>query len=410
MSVVQPRNTYPGSVSVTPTSTQRNGFAAKSAQGYINSAANTTNITNQSSLTHQQQQSSTTTTSSSVIQSVITQEVQSAMTHVLSNVPWIKFRVHAEPDLQVFQTDARLQQALTQISQATATTIAQTITTEFTSQMETLIQSVTKTATAQISATMVELIQQLITVSTLTHFSTNAGPLIIPGIPDCGDNGVIVDPVGPTEPIGPITKPSTKPPSLPDLGTASWIWTKEVLAGNPPGGARPFRKAFTAKVPVDNLVIDITCDNYYTLYVNGYLVGSGRDWTKSQRYRVTFRPTYNVVVAVYGVQDTVYVAQAGVIASAVAWSSTQPNAPAFTFGTDASWKTVATPNFSNNFFTPGFDDSTWDDATVEGPYGMPPWGPVPKPIAYTPQNAGLNQLPGGVPDAPDANAATVLTE
>jgi hypothetical protein len=351
------------------------------------------------------------------------------MTHVLSNVPWMKFRIHAEPDLAVFEKDVVLQQALTQISQVAATSIAQTITSDFTKQMESLIHTVTQTAATQISATMVQLIQELIKVSTLTHASTNAGALIIPGIPDCitGDIGPYphphephkpgypvqpTHPTHPTHPIGTVAGPNFDAAhptaTTPDLSKAGWIWTREALVGNPPGGARPFRKTFTADHPVDHLAIDLTTDNYYTLYVNGHVVGSGRDWTKVQRYQVRFPPTRTVTVAVYGVQDPIYVAQAGVIAAVTVWSSTDQKGAVQSFFTDATWKTIPTQNFPSNFITAGFPDANWDNATREGPYGMAPWGAVAKPLAFTGQNGPLTQLPGGIPNAPSAPAADVV--
>ncbi|KAK7051323.1 hypothetical protein VNI00_004823 [Paramarasmius palmivorus] len=323
-----------------------------------------------------------------------TPEVQSAMTYILGNVPWMKFRVCAEPDLQLFKTDPKLQQALAQISQGIATSVAQTITTEFTSLLEALIKNITP----QISTAVVELIQQLIAASAETNCCkaaecTEACPLTASCIPELSG-----------KPCGPVT--ATKPPSLPDLGKASWIWTTEAKSGNPPVGARPFRKTLTPKVPVDSLIVDITCDDAYSLYVNGYLVGSGRDWNKTQRYRVAFYPTCKLVIAIYGFQDP---GVAGIVASAVTWNSLLPNNLVTTFVTDASWKTLANPTFSSKFIKPCFDDSTWDNATVEVAFGAQPWGNVAKPTGYTAQNPALTQLPGA-PDAPKADAATVLTQ
>ncbi|KAK7051318.1 hypothetical protein VNI00_004818 [Paramarasmius palmivorus] len=325
-----------------------------------------------------------------------TPEVQSAMTYILGNVPWMKFRVCAEPDVQLFKTDAKLQQALAQISQGIATSVAQILTTEFTSQTQALIKSVTP----QISTAIVELIQQLIAASAETNCCkaaecTEACPLTASCIPELSG-----------KPCGPIT--ATKPPSLPDLSTARWIWTKEAEGGKkPPIGARPFRKTLTPKVPVDSLIVDITCDDAYSLYVNGYLVGSGRNWGTAQRYRVAFYPTCKLVIAIYGAQDPNV---AGLIVSAVTWNSLLPDNPATTFVTDASWKTFANPTFSSKFIKPCFDDSTWDNATVEVAFGEAPWGGVVKPTGYTAQNPALTQLPSGIPDAPKADAATVLTQ
>ena len=114
------------------------------------------------------------------------------------------------------------------------------------------------------------------------------------------------------------------PPSLAD---ASWIWTSEVkppsAGGTVPPGARPFLKVLHTNCPVDHVTIDITCDNFYTLYVNGKLVGSGKTTFSypAQRYTVKIASTKLVTVAVYAEQDPGTLGGVGLLAAGVAWNS-----------------------------------------------------------------------------------------
>ncbi|KAF8884733.1 hypothetical protein CPB84DRAFT_1788913 [Gymnopilus junonius] len=216
----------------------------------------------------------------------------------------------------------------------------------------------------------------------------------------------------------PILFPNQKPINIPppDLGNGTWIWTKEVIAGGGkvPRCARPFRKVITTKCPVNRLTVDVTCDNAYTIYVNGKLVGSGMNWAAAQRYTVTFENTNKVVVAVYAAQDT---EQVGLICAGLVWNSQEKSPQGIPFITDATWKTVAANDFDMNFFREGFDDSNWENAVVQYPYGGGVWGAVAKPNANSvkgspPPILGALTIPPaipGVPRAPKAENAKVIS-
>ena len=47
----------------------------------------------------------------------------------------------------------------------------------------------------------------------------------------------------------------------------------------------------------------MVCNNRYTLYVNGHLVGSGEVWNTPDHYTVEFEATKEVVVAVYAANE-----------------------------------------------------------------------------------------------------------
>ena len=204
----------------------------------------------------------------------------------------------------------------------------------------------------------------------------------------------------------------------PDLASGAWIWTKEVIAGGGtvPGGARPFRKVITTKCPVNRLTIDITCDNIYTLYVNGKLVGSGMNWQAVQRYTVAFENTTKVTVAVYAGQDPGSLAQVGLICAGVVWNSQERDPQGKPFATDATWKTDPNDKFDRKFLQPNFNDSNWENAVVEFPYGQGVWGPVAKPVVDSvpgsgpPGQGALTTTPAApnVPAAPKVENAKVI--
>jgi hypothetical protein len=179
--------------------------------------------------------------------------------------------------------------------------------------------------------------------------------------------------------------------------------------------ARPFRKVVSTTSPVNCLTIDITCDNFYTLYVNGKLVGSGGNWTIAQRYTVQFEDTKDVVVAVYAVQEPVGVQPVGLLCAGVVWNS-QERAPAGTvFTTNASWKTFPKDSFDRAFFQRDFNTGNWEDSVSQGTYPTAqPWlGNVTLPTTDSPNGPGLKGIKSGpgqpqIQDAPDAPPAGVI--
>lgn len=201
--------------------------------------------------------------------------------------------------------------------------------------------------------------------------------------------------------------PATQDPG-PDLTKASYIWTNEVVGGNAPVGGRAFRKTITlpAGQLADSVVIDMSADNEYTLYVNGLLVGSGQSWTNAQRFQVNaqrfqvnFIPSNTVTIAVYANNDAGPAAL--IAAGALRGCACGCGSNAF-FVTDSTWKYTTAVPAPAGFINPGFDDSKWAQAVVEGPYGQSPWGKVPIPTANSPQGAAI----AGAPAAPPASVVS----
>ena len=203
-------------------------------------------------------------------------------------------------------------------------------------------------------------------------------------------------------------------PESPDIKDAKWIWTKEVEKGNPPlPVARPFRRVIKTDSVVDRLMIDITCDNRYTLYVNGRLVGCGADWMTPDRYGVEFQRTKKVVIAVYASEDEGS-SPVGLIVSGKVWYSQTRDGKETAFISDGSWKTLSEDGFDRNFIWSDFKDNQWEDPYVIGCYGRFPWflesmKPTQPGKLVHQRWTDVKFLRGNVPDAPEAPKAKLIS-
>lgn len=203
-------------------------------------------------------------------------------------------------------------------------------------------------------------------------------------------------------------------PEPPDIKDAKWIWTKEIEKSDPPLPiARPFRRVIKTDSVVDRLMIDIACDNRYTLYVNGCLVGCGADWTAPDRYGVEFQRTKKVTIAVYASEDEGGSA-VGLILSGKVWYSQTRDGKETTFISDGSWKTLSGDGFDRNFIWSDFKDSQWEDPYVIGCYGRYPWflesmKPTQPGKLVHQRWTDVKFLRGNIPDAPKALRAKLIS-
>ena len=174
-------------------------------------------------------------------------------------------------------------------------------------------------------------------------------------------------------PYGPYNSSSAS------ISNALWVWTDEVPPNSPtsvaPVGNRAFRK--TINIPggavASSGVINIDADNQYILYINGKQIGTGNNWPTAQRWKFTLDyPTDDIVIAV---EATNTGGQAGIIASIGLDATDCPCNTTLFYTTDGTWK--FSTSVPAGFEQPGFDDSTWKNVVVEGPYGVQPWGNVP---------------------------------
>jgi hypothetical protein len=111
--------------------------------------------------------------------------------------------------------------------------------------------------------------------------------------------------------------------------------------------------------PPPMLSLIISADNANEVYLNGVLLGSGNDWTRSSSYSAALQSGTNVL-AVKGID-------AGGVAAVIA-ELAWPGASAVT---DATWKVSTTA--PTGWQATGFNDSAWPVATSYGQYGVGPW-------------------------------------
>jgi hypothetical protein len=115
---------------------------------------------------------------------------------------------------------------------------------------------------------------------------------------------------------------------------------------------------FTAQM--SPLVISISADNVYELYVNGTRIGSNDNWNDAEVYSVPSNADKNVIA----VKVTDLEGVAGLVAE-VTWGS-------FHFVTDDKWK--VTTSYQAGWETVNFNDIYWQKATKHGFHGStPPW-------------------------------------
>ena len=127
------------------------------------------------------------------------------------------------------------------------------------------------------------------------------------------------------------------------------------------------------KAPVSANII-VTGDDFYTLYVNGELIGRGYSYTQSRGYCVKLGPGINVFAV--AVQNGGAVPNPAGLLAAI--SVTYSDGTTSTIVSDANWRANGvTAGFQNV----GFDDSTWPSAVVIGNSGDAPWHVTSLPIS-----------------------------
>jgi alpha-L-rhamnosidase len=151
-----------------------------------------------------------------------------------------------------------------------------------------------------------------------------------------------------------------------------WIWYPE---GHPnlvaPAATRYFRRQFT--VPAGKQIafatFNLTCDNGFTLFVNGIQAGQGENWSKPTKLNLKEYLTSGV--------NTLAIAatNAGSAAGITGKLTVQfDNHTSLETCIDQSWK--ASIQELPNWKTSDFNDRDWVPAMVLGPMGMAPWGTI----------------------------------
>lgn len=156
----------------------------------------------------------------------------------------------------------------------------------------------------------------------------------------------------------------------------NWIWSTKDAATKAPAGSVYFRRGFDVEAP-QSATLEMTADNRYEVFLNGRNVGAGESWQTRTRYDLSplLIPGRNVV-AVLATNDGED--PAGLVAKLVVQQKDKK--PTIEIVSDGEWKFTNRP--LGNWARLEFDDRSWTNAQVLGPYGaIAPWGKAGEVIA-----------------------------
>ena len=161
---------------------------------------------------------------------------------------------------------------------------------------------------------------------------------------------------------------STAPPEVPVRNAvfspaARWIWW-------PGDKGEPAHRYFRRAIEIPSLPktarLRITCDNGYTVLVNGRDMGNGNAWQRVQEHDVgSVLRTGSNVLAIDAWNDG---ADAGVIAELVLRDA---DGKETRIATDSAWK--CSPEQAKGWLEPGFDASAWKAAREISPFEGSLW-------------------------------------
>jgi serine/threonine protein kinase len=167
-----------------------------------------------------------------------------------------------------------------------------------------------------------------------------------------------------------------------------WIWFEEKKSGNNsvPPEERQFRKTFDLATVPASVTLDISCDETFTVWLNGVEVGKSPLPYYTQRvfaFDVTkmLRPGRNVL-AVQGKNelDSLYPSFGTAAALFAQMTSHQKGAESILVSSDETWK--ASDLAAEGWQRPDFDDRAWtaprlwSDSTITWPWSNPVWDSV----------------------------------
>jgi len=153
--------------------------------------------------------------------------------------------------------------------------------------------------------------------------------------------------------------------TVPGTGTAPlphWIWANKKAARSAPMETVFFRKKFILKHKPKVASAVATCDNEFTLFVNGWRVVVGGKWSRPGRVDLT--PRLRVGANVIAVQATN-------MADGPAGFAFRVQLGKRGLLTDETW--LVTKRKIDGWQKPAFETKGWQHASVLGPGGMKPW-------------------------------------
>jgi len=118
---------------------------------------------------------------------------------------------------------------------------------------------------------------------------------------------------------------------------------------------------------VQQVRLSATCDDYFTLYLNGEEVGSGSDWHTLWNFEAKelLRPGDNVLAVKAGNEESACGFTLGL-------ELEDASGRVISVKTDGTWK--AASGSKGEWFAREYDDSQWVSARSFGPFGVEPWG------------------------------------
>jgi putative heme-binding domain-containing protein len=148
-----------------------------------------------------------------------------------------------------------------------------------------------------------------------------------------------------------------------------WIWYPWAQALHEiPAETCYFRKMFAVKEP-SRLVLDVTADDAFTLYLDGKEVATGNDWLKPQKVEVRLAVGPHVLAA----RAT---NNAPGPAGLLLRGGVLPLGQGVPIHTNSSWKATPAVPPGNTWTGIEFDDSRWARAADLGALGKGPWGNI----------------------------------
>ncbi|TVQ01135.1 MAG: heme-binding protein [Planctomycetaceae bacterium] len=144
--------------------------------------------------------------------------------------------------------------------------------------------------------------------------------------------------------------------------TAQWIW----LGGGENSRQVAFRQAFEVSGEVEEARLAATCDDGFTLYLNGERVLAGTTWQRLETADVAGKLKPGTNVFAVDANDT-----GGAAAFLLRLDIVDSAGKRTSIVSDASWKSksLAGDGLPDGWKRPGWDDSKWADSKVLGAVG-----------------------------------------
>ena len=157
-------------------------------------------------------------------------------------------------------------------------------------------------------------------------------------------------------------KPKPTPPATGKPPAPVWIWDQRNAATSAPLETIYLRKTITLKEALKSAPTIATCDNEFTLFVNGRRVIESKNWAIPAKFDIAkhLRPGRNVIAV-----------QATNIAAGAAGFILRAKLDDTWLLSDDTW--LATKQKHANWHTPNFETQGWKHAAISGAASRAPW-------------------------------------